>query len=221
MKKSYLALIAVAGMLAACDNDPVGTTDAEFMTATITNPATGAVEAQYEGSARFHIGTPPSGGELFQVVSVGRGGLANNGFAITRWQNGQLAVGTYQVGLVDLAGYRETGVPPQGITFQFGRTEGTANPMWFLHETAFTGMVEELYVADSGTLTITLSTATRVAGHFTVSGFRYCPTGSSNALASSCDLPSHTLPGAPRLAISGQFIATPADNVAWPMPAQQ
>jgi hypothetical protein len=208
MKKSLIPFFAAVALLAGCDNDPAGPGDDSFMTASIS----GATQVDYLGTAEFHVGNPPSGGERFQIVSVGRGGLANQGFAITRWDGGRLAVGTYPIALVDLATYLQGGAPPQGITLQYGRTRGAANPLTFNSESA---PVEELFVADGGQLTITVSTPERIEGRFSVSGFRYCPAPGN---APGCALPSSPLQGAPRLTVEASFAARPLDISVWPMP---
>lgn len=211
MRKAIIPFITACALVAGCENNPVETTDESFMSASIS----GAHQVDYMGTAEFHVGTPPGGGERFQIVSVGQGGLANQGFAITRWDGGRLPVGTYPIGLVDIASYLQGGASPQGITLQYGRTTGAVNPMMFNDAAP----VEELYVADGGQLTITLSTATRIEGTFSVTGFRYCPLpAGTNEPGSVCTLPADPIEGAPRLNVEASFVATPLDITVWPMP---
>jgi hypothetical protein len=214
MKKTYVPLLAAFALFAACENNPVEAPEVSTLTASIT---TDAFQLAYTGSAEFHIGNPPGGGEMFQIVSAGRGGLAAQGFAITRYGGGMLPVGEHQVQLVDLASWNGNGPAPQGILLQYGRTIGTANPLNFTSEMQV-GVVEELYVADSGTLTITVSTPERVEGTFNVSGFRYCPAPASAGTGTvTCSLPAQPIPGAPRMTVSGGFVSTPLDTTVWPL----
>jgi hypothetical protein len=190
MRRFHTLLALPALLLAAC-GDPGSSAGAGRFSASLS----GAVTARYEGSGEFHTGTPGPGMQQFQITSLGGEAFAGQHFALTRWDGGRLRTGRHDIGLVDLTAYSRTGAQPRGISFQYFRT---------------TGSVEELYVAESGAVEITSSSGDRVAGTFTVTAFRYCIRDRELRDIGPCDYEmSRPTPDAPRITVTGTFVATP------------
>jgi hypothetical protein len=194
MNKHYVALLTVTLLASACGSDPTGDARASYFAANLS----GAVEAEYEGTGEFHTGTPGANQKQFQITSTGTGAMSDQSFALTRWDGGRLAKGTYPLRLVDLSGYERGGTQPQGITFQYFRN----------------GPMVEQFVAESGHLEITESSRKHVEGRFTFTGFRYCL---REAVRSNPPVPPvgpctpaiPSLADAPRITVSGSFVAVP------------
>ena len=196
MKRLYPAPLAALLFLAACA-EPLGDLSPSFLTATVS----GAMHREYRGTGEFHTGTPGPGRQQFQVTSR-ESGSDHLSFALTRWDGGRLEEGSYPLSLVDLSAHRRgtsAEGQPRGITVQFFTREGNR---------------DEQFVAESGELEITDSSRERVEGRFRFSGFRYC---AREVIRSNppvppegpCTLPSAPLAGAPRITVSGSFVATP------------
>jgi hypothetical protein len=194
INKHPIALLAAILLASACQSDPTGDARASYFAASLS----GAVEAEYEGTGEFHTGTPGPNQKQFQITSTGTGAMSNQSFALTRWDGGRPARGTYPLRLVDLSRYERGGTQPQGITFQYFRR----------------GPMEEQFVAESGYVEITKSSRRRMEGRFTFTGFRYCL---REAVRSNPPVPpvgpctpaTPSLPDAPRITVSGSFVAVP------------
>lgn len=193
-----VAVVSLALVVGACGPGPTADPRASYFAASLS----GAVEAQYQGTGEFHTGTPGPGLKQFQIVSTGTGAMSDQSFALTRWDGGRLARGTYPLNLVDLAARERSGTQPRGITFQYFRS----------------GAMEEQFVAESGELEITASSRDRVEGRFAFTGFRYCL---REAVRSNPPVPpvgpctpaTPSLPDAPRITVSGEFTAVPLELV--------
>jgi hypothetical protein len=194
MNKHFIPLLTATVLTSACGSDPIGGARAPYFAANLS----GAVEAEYEGTGEFHTGTPGPNQKQFQITSTGTGAMSNQSFALTRWDGGRLAKGTYPLRLVDLSGYERGGTRPQGITFQYFRE----------------GPMVEQFVAESGHLEITESSRSRIEGRFTFTGFRYCL---REAVRSNPPVPpvgpctpaTPSLVDAPRITVTGSFVAVP------------
>jgi hypothetical protein len=197
MNRHPIVLLTAALLASACGSDPIGGARASYFAASLS----GAVEAEYQGRGEFHTGTPGPSQKQFQITSTGVGTMSDQSFALTRWDGGRLAKGTYPLRLVGLSGYGRGGTQPQGITFQYFRN----------------GPVVEQFVAESGQLEITESSRKRMEGRFTFTGFRYCL---REAVRSNPPVPpvgpctpaTPSLPDAPRITVSGSFMATPLET---------
>ena len=190
MKRNLAACLAIVALpLAACE-EPAG--GPSYLRASLS----GAVVAEYQGTAEWHVGTPGPGQQQFQITSLGLGGSAGGAeFALTRWDGGRLREGRHAVSLVDLGDGRHQ---PKGITIQyFRRVDGRM----------------EQFVADSGYVQVTRSTRNEVSGTFTITGFRYCVVAERTLeQAQECHRPWQTVQGTPRITVTGSFTATELDD---------
>ncbi len=195
MIRSHVVRLAAVLFLVGCESNPAGDLQPSYMVATLD----GALEKQYEGTGEFHTGTPGPGRKQFQVTSQGQGASANQSFTLTRWDGGRLGRGTYPLALVDDSG--EQG-QLRGITVQFSTREGNQ---------------EERFVAESGELEITSSSEALVQGRFRFTGFRYC---AREVVRSNPPLPpvgpctpllAAPIPNAPKITVSGSFVAKPLE----------
>jgi hypothetical protein len=204
MKIPSVVLVMAAVWLASCGYDPLGAPPAPYFLASLD----GAFDEVYSGSGEFHTGTPGPGRQQFQIISRGNGESVDQSFALTRWDGGRLSKGTYSLDLVDLSNY-QIGVPgegqPTGITMQYFRTGDVE---------------EELFVAETGELRITRSSPSGIEGHFSFEGFRYCVRSASEPWEfvdeTLCAWPPNANADAPRIHVSGSFVAVPFDAVAVP-----
>ena len=193
MTREALRLLVLALLIAGCSGDPTES-DAGFLRANVS----GAVDEVYEGTGEFHTGTPGPDRQQFQISSYRGGGEAEPSFALTRWDGGRLAVGSYPLSLVDLVQTRD-GPRPAGITFQYFRRVGE---------------YDELFVAESGEVVITRSPPGRVEGTFSFSGMRYCRRQADRVYPleppeGPCRLDTGPIPDAPRISVTGSFAAIP------------
>jgi hypothetical protein len=194
MKKRIVVAGLLATAVAACSVPPTGAGGPSFLRAAVD----GAVVDTFEGRASFHVGTPGPGRQQFQLSSYGSVRTGPS-FAITRWNGGRLAVGSYPLGLVDLGDSRTQGSGPlSGITLQYFHTDEE---------------FEAQFVAYEGVLEITHSTRNRVEGTFTFSAERYClreriRSNPPREPVGPCTPQSVRL-GAPEIRVSGTFSATP------------
>jgi hypothetical protein len=201
MSKSHIIRLAAVLLLVGCESNPTGDVRPSYFVATLD----GALERHYEGTGEFHTGTPGPGRKQFQITSRGQGASASQSFTLTRWDGGRPGRGTYPLTLVDASGDvrgASAGEQPRGMTVQFSTREGNQ---------------EERFVAESGELEITSSSEALVEGRFRFVGFRYCarevvrsnppipPVGPCTPLLSS------PIPDAPKITVSGSFVATPLE----------
>jgi hypothetical protein len=181
-KYHLLTFAALAGLAGGCSADPVDPAEPSFFRASID----GGIE--YEGSADFNTGTPGPKRRQFSISSYQAG--QGHSFAVTRWDGGRLGIGLYPLALVNV-----DAVAPTGLSLQyFSRT----------------GALEDQYIAESGELEITESSASRVAGRFTITAVRYCRYDmASRQSEGPCTLTTISPGKAPRITVIGTFSATP------------
>jgi hypothetical protein len=195
MRRSLVISGVVAAAAAACTSSPWAPQEASFLRAAVS----GAVVESYEGTASFHVGTPGPGRQQFQISSYGDVKTGPS-FALTRWDGGRLAVGSYPLGLVDLdPQLRGEPAQPRGITLQYFHTGEE---------------FEAQFVAHQGVLEITHSSRGRVEGRFNFTGERYClrervRSNPPREPVGPCTPPPARLEGAPEIQVSGTFSATP------------
>lgn len=144
--------------------------------------ASGATNVTFQGTGQFYATVaPPS----FRLVSRATGSSENQTLQIGRLNAGPPAVGKYPLGLGTeiLAHFSRTG------------TNGTY----------------EAFATSSGELEITVSRPDRIEGSVRISGFRFClreqQTGSRTGEA--CTPPTADDPSAPKIEVSGSFVAVP------------
>ncbi len=142
----------------------------------------GASKSTFEGTGHFYAPVaPPS----FRLVSRGKGSSENQTLQLGRMNAGPPAVGKYPLGLRTeiLAHFSRTG------------TNGTY----------------EAFATSSGELEITVSRPDRIEGSFRISGFRFClrEQQSSSRTGVACTVPVADDPSAPRIEVTGSFVAVP------------
>lgn len=191
MKQVMITLFAAGVLGAACESPQEPTRS--FLRASVS----GFVSESYNSAAEFHIGSPPHGGQLFQLSSYRAAREGPPSFAVTMWNSGRPAVGTYSLGLASADAAHP--MPSRGITLQYFRTDAG---------------YESQYIVETGELVITHSSERRVEGRFSGTAIRYCyrelvrsnppvpPEG-------PCTLPSAPIEGAQRVEVTGTFSAVP------------
>lgn len=175
---------AMTALLAACDRSPTPPRE-PVLRATVT----GAVETTLEGPGEFTVGFRSIGGQVFEMTFYRQDGTLPQLLTVTSWPGGRLDVGRHPVRLTDdpIEEALTVLVIPRGQPLQ-------------------------LFAADSGEVVITRSFDNRVEGRLTLSAFRYCeydpaaPPGPDE-----CELPGSppTMPGLPRIRVTGTFAAIP------------
>lgn len=182
-------LLLPALLLAACEpsDAPLDAGGPSYLRARVS----GAVVASHEGTGEFWaggsegLGQPPT----FGINSFASGSDAE---AVSLWSRraGRPAPGSYELR------------PPGDAS---GRGSGFSA---VYHHQA--GTATESFVAESGTLRITASSPERVAGTFEFRGVRYCARDAATQQRSGSCTPERVEAGAPRIAVTGSFVATPA-----------
>ena len=172
-------LLGMAVALQGCGSNP---TEREA-DASLDAKISGASNSTFEGTGQFYDLAAPAS---FRLVARGKGASENQTLQIGRMNAGRPAVGKHPLGLRTeiLAHFSRTG------------TNGTY----------------EAFATSSGELEITVSRADRVEGTFKISGFRFChreqqQTGSRTGVA--CTVPTSEDHSAPKVEISGSFVAVP------------
>jgi hypothetical protein len=173
-------------LLIGCEAEPPTGSNASFLRAEVT----GAVQASYSGTGEFWMG----GSAALQVPTTfginSRLNVSASGETVSLWvlQDGRPAVGEYQLRLPD---YSEN--QWQSFAAVYHHRQG--------------GSMES-FVAESGIVRITASSADRVEGTFQFTGVRYCAASAADRVG-SCR-PTEVDPSAPRNSVSGSFVASPA-----------
>ena len=182
MMKRWSGMGLVLGMAVAlhgCESHP---TEPEA-DASLEATTSAATNSTFEGTGHFYAPVaPPS----FRLVSRGQGSSENQTLQIGRMNAGPPAVGKYPLGL------------RTEILAHFSRTGNNG--------------ASETFATSSGELEITVSRPDRIEGSFRMSGFRFClreqqQTGSRTGVA--CTVPTADDPSAPRIEVSGSFVAVP------------
>ncbi len=172
--------LGVAVALHGCDSPP---TEPEA-DASLQAKISGASNSTFEGTGQFYATVAPL---TFRLVSRGKGSSENQTLQIGRMNAGVPAVGKYPLGL---------------------RTEIQAH----FSRTGNNGGTHESFATSSGELEITVSRPDRIEGSFRMTGFRFClreqqQSGSRTGVA--CTVPTADDPSAPRIEVSGSFVAVP------------
>lgn len=157
----------------------------------------GAIDAMYEGTGFFHIGSDPRVGisVKFTLNSDGVGEYAGQRLMLYRPGKGQPSEGVFRLGPLDT----RRG-PPEGFTAYFSRVVDGRY---------------EAYTARSGEVIITESSRGRVEGRFRLIGVLYCRgltrgRPGSSGYESWCTGPNTLTPGAPEIEVTGSFAAVPS-----------
>ena len=191
MMKSYARLLPLALLLTACEQDtPVGSSEAAFLRADVT----GTVQARYEGTGEFWTGGSAELGRPMTFGINSRVGTSASNETVSLWsqRDGRPAVGNYALRLPD---YSKQKWESFAAVYHHGQ-----------------GNSVESFVAESGTLRITSSSADRIEGTFEFTGVRYCAR-SATERSGSCT-PSQVDLNAPRISVSGSFVAVPSNYTA-------
>lgn len=180
-----LAVVAVFSLLAGCSS--LTGDDPSWIRAELTAARLDGVAGtdRYAGGGEFYEGPDEASGVRvrFDVSSAGADGQA----LLLHGRNyGRPPAGTYQLRNVD------QGDPAaSGYTIYYQRVNGDS---------------VEYYAAERGELRVTSSSAERVQGEFSFTGYRYCAfprTGTGQS--GSCRPPAVPLTGVPTLTASGSF----------------
>lgn len=155
--------------------------DASLKTTQTTT--SGASTVTFEGTGQFYATVSPLS---FRLVSRGNGSSENQTLQLGRMNAGPPAVGKYPLGL------------QTEILAHFSRTGSNGT--------------YEAFATSSGELEITVSRPDRIEGSFRISGVRFClreqqQTGSRTGEA--CTVPTAVDPSAPKIEVSGSFVAVP------------
>ena len=171
--------LGVAVALHGCDSPP---TEPEA-DASLQAATSRVTNSSFEGTGQFYATVAPLS---FRLVSRGKGSSENQTLQIGRMNAGRPAVGKYPLGL------------RTEILAHFSRTGNNGT--------------YEAFATSSGELEITVSRPDRIEGSFRISGFRFClreqqQSGSRTGVA--CTVPTADDPSAPRIEVSGSFVAVP------------
>ena len=173
-------VLGVAVALHGCDSP---STEPEA-NASLKAATSGATNVTFEGTGQFYAPVaPPS----FRLVSRGKEGSENQTFQMGRPNAGRPAVGKYPLGL---------------------RTEVQAH----FSRTSNNGGTYEAFATSSGELEITVSRPDRIEGSFRISGFRFClreQQQSGSRTGTACPVPTADDSSAPKIEVSGTFVAVP------------
>ena len=187
MSQALARRLPLVLLLTACGGgEPLGS-ESSFLRAEVS----GAVQAKYVGTGEFwtggdaDLGQPPTFGINSRLSTTGSAEV------VSLWtqRQGRPSVGSYEL-----------------------RHPNPAVASWHSFAAVYhhrQGGSVESYVAESGTLRITSSSAERVEGTFQFTGIRYCARSATERVG-SCT-PTVVDPMAPRVSISGSFVAVPAD----------
>ena len=172
-------VIGVAVALHGCDSPPTEPEADASLQATIS----GVTNLTFEGTGQFYATVAPLS---FRLVSRAKGSSENQTLQLGRMNAGLPTVGKYPLGL------------RTEILAHFSRTGNNGT--------------YEAFATSSGELEITASRPDRIEGSFRISGFRFClreqqQTGSRTGVA--CTVPTADDPSAPRIEVSGSFVAVP------------
>ena len=172
-------VFGVAVALYGCESHPTEP-EADPSVEAAANEATNLT---FQGTGQFYApAAPPS----FRLVSRGTGSSENQTFQMGRMNAGRPEVGKYPLGL------------GTEIKAHFSRTVNN-------------GGTYEAFATSSGELEITVSRSDRIEGRFRISGFRFCQreqqSGSRTGVA--CTAPVADDPSAPKIEVSGTFVAVP------------
>jgi len=172
-------VLGVAVALHGCDS-PATEPEAD---ASLKATTSGATNVTFEGTGQFYAPVaPPS----FRLVSRGKGSSENQTLQIGRMNAGPPAVGKYLLGL------------RTEILAHFSRTGSNG--------------ADESFATSSGELEITVSRPDRIEGSFRISGFRFCLREQQQTVSRTgvaCTVPTADDPNAPRIEVSGSFVAVP------------
>jgi len=178
---SGMALVlGVAVALHGCESHP---TEPEADAAAKAT-SSGVINLTFEGTGEFYAPAAPA---AFRLVSRAKGSSETQTLQLSRPNGGRPAVGKYPLGL---------------------QTELQA----FFSRTGNNGGTYDAFATSSGELEITVSRPDRIEGSFRISGFRFClreqqQSGSRTGVA--CPVPVADDPSAPRIEVSGTFVAVP------------
>ena len=172
-------VLGMAVALHGCDSPP---TEPEA-DASLQATTGGATNLTFEGSGQFYATAAPL---TFRLVSRAKGSSESQTLQIGRMNAGPPAVGKYPLGL------------RTEILAHFSRTGDNGT--------------DEAFATSSGELEITISRPDRIEGSFRISAFRFClreqqQSGSRTGVA--CTVPTAADPSAPRIEVSGSFVAVP------------
>jgi hypothetical protein len=188
MARSYALLLLAALPLTGCGpGDILAGEEASFLRADVT----GAVQVRYEGSGEFWLGGDAAMGAPATFGINSSLGPAGGEALVSLWrqQEGRPQVGSYPLRLPD---------PAQARWESFAAV--------YHHRV---GGETSSFVAETGTLRITRSSAERVEGTFQFTGSRYCTRSPEGGSWGSCT-PTQSMMDSPRIEVSGSFVATPA-----------
>lgn len=183
------AVIAIPALFSACDQ-PTDSRDGSWLRAQVR----GAVDATYEGTGYFHIGSDPRVGVSvkFTLNSDAVGEHAGQQFMLYRPGKGRPSKGVFPLGPLET----ESG-SPEGFTAYYSRVVDGQY---------------QAYTTRSGEVNVTESSGSRVEGSFRLIGVLYCR-GSTSGVPDSdwwCTGPNTLTPGAPEIEITGSFLAVPS-----------
>ena len=180
MMKRWSGMGLVLGMAVALHGCESQPTDPD---ADAKSTISGANSLTFEGTGEFYA---PPASPSFRLVSRAKQGSVNHTFQMGRPNGGRPAVGKYPLAL---------------------RSELQA----YFSRTGNNGGTYEAFATSSGELEITVSRSDRIEGRFRISGFRFClreqQSGSRTGVA--CTVPVADDPSAPRIEVSGSFVAVP------------
>lgn len=192
-----VAFIAMSGCRSAS-----GTETLAFLHATATlssGPADSVV--RYDGAAEFHRTGSVEGAPTHRIWYIASTGPLYGSVTLTYYSgDGALQPGTY--------GIR---APQSGAVAERSGFEGTY--------VVATSSIAESFASLEGEVTITASSATRIAGTFRFTSWRYCQSvrvGDGAVVNGTCDISQLDLT-APRGTIDGSFVATPLVIRATPL----
>ncbi|HEV2146121.1 MAG TPA: hypothetical protein VGR37_01755 [Longimicrobiaceae bacterium] len=190
LPKTLMMGVTLALTAAACETEgPLDRTAAFWFRATVT----GTVQADYHGGGDFQVGADSRlGGALaFALFSASEEAGARQSFSLQRVGSTLPARGIYPITLKD------------GFTAQYLRE---------------VDRTLQAFVARSGELEITHSSAERVEGRFRLVGFQYCARDLKGGRVPEgpCRIPEAIIPDAPIIEISGSFRAGPASSQEFP-----
>lgn len=143
----------------------------------------GASTVTFEGTGQFYATVSPLS---FRLVSRAKGSSENQTLQLGRMNAGPPAVGKYPLGL------------RTEILAHFSRTGSNGT--------------YEAFATSSGELEITASRPDRIEGSFRISGFRFCLREQQQAgsrTGEACTVPTAVDPSAPKVEVSGSFVAVP------------
>lgn len=189
MRMKVRTLITVGTLALACGacegSGPTGSNGPSWLRATIN----GSVQATYDGTGDFHLGTDErtGGASQFSVYSAGTGTASGQSFLLQRSGAELPARGIYPLGLTS------------GFTARYIRQADGAM---------------QAFAAQSGEVEVLQSSRNRIEGRFRLVGFRYCSRDATGNRAPDgpCTVPGAPIAGASTVEITGSFAATPRND---------